>query len=195
MGHLSNNRINWWAIVHTFAILGQLSLCAAGTVVFVFSRPSRFDDHIPSDDEFWSDVGNNSTFPWVSAAIGAFTTFVYVLLLVVLWKTHCVKSHQFSSRNSAFKNVVVASSIIVFFVTAVDITLAVKSGLSGRYAICAAAATGSVFSILTIFADQVKLRNLSNELKKSYVLELREEGTSVHPIAPPSYEAAIGVAK
>lgn len=81
MGSSTANTANWWAVTHTLAILGQLSLCAAGILTFALSRPTRWDDHMPSDDEFWDDVSTNTTLPWVSGAVVSFSSIIIGLVV------------------------------------------------------------------------------------------------------------------
>ncbi|KAI1396740.1 hypothetical protein F4819DRAFT_474414 [Hypoxylon fuscum] len=199
MGSTISNATNWWAIAHTFAILGQLSLCVVGTASFALSRPSRFDDDIPSHDEFWDDQYTYSALPWASGAVGGLTTMLNIILFAVLWKASGGnKPSQSARRDNAFRNAVIVASIIMLLVVVADVAFAVKTGMDGQDVICAVASIGSILSMLAIGADHFKLQMFSREQKHSYVIELArvsEEGMSRPPEAPPSYEAAVGTRK
>ncbi|KAI2472024.1 hypothetical protein F4781DRAFT_428794 [Annulohypoxylon bovei var. microspora] len=197
MGFLTNNTVNWWAIAHTFAIFGQLALCVVGVISFAFTRPSNYNDHIPSDDQFWDDVDTHTVLPWVSGAVGAATTFFNVVLFIMLWKTYGPDRKRRLVRSiSGFRNTVIVGSVLLTLVLAADITLAVKTSLARRKDICATASVAGVFTILTICADLLRLRNLYGDKKKdNYVLELgqvSEESISAPIGAPPPYEAVAG---
>ncbi|KAI2612903.1 uncharacterized protein GGS25DRAFT_141190 [Hypoxylon fragiforme] len=146
MGDSIKNAVNWWAVVHTLVVLGQLSIFVVGTVTFVLYRPSSradSDSDIPSVDRFEDDFTKNSTLPWVSSAVGALTTFLNVILFIVLWKNYqMARRQQRTSCDIAFRNAVMGSSVLTTLVSTADVILAVKAGLSGKSAICAAAIVG-----------------------------------------------------
>ncbi|KAI1457692.1 hypothetical protein F4805DRAFT_457608 [Annulohypoxylon moriforme] len=197
MGSPTSNTMNWWAIAHIFAILGQLALCVVGVISFAFTRPSNYNDHIPSNDEFWDDVDHHTTLPWVSGAVGAATTFFNVVLFVALWKTYGPNKQRRLMRSiGPFRNTVLIGAAILSLVLAADVTLAAKSALAHRKDICATASIASVFVILTICADLLRLRNLYRDKKKdNYIMELGQlsDDSLSGPIgAPPPYEAVAG---
>ncbi|KAI0887261.1 uncharacterized protein GGS22DRAFT_186094 [Annulohypoxylon maeteangense] len=197
MGSPTSDAINWWAAAHILAILGQLALCVVGTVSFVFTRPNNYNGHIPSDDEFWDDVDHRTVIPWVSAAVGAATTFFNIVLFIALWKTYGPDRQRRLMRSiGPFRNTVLIGSSVLSLVLVADIALAVKSGLAHRNSICATASIASVFITLTICMDLLRLRNLYKDKKKdTYIIELGQfSGDDMSgPIgAPPPYEAVAG---
>ncbi|KAI1375051.1 hypothetical protein F4677DRAFT_152770 [Hypoxylon crocopeplum] len=201
MGYSTNRNMRTWAIIHALAIVSQLTLSAISIATFVFSRPSTFDDHFPSHDEFWDDFENKSTLPSVTGAVGGFATFINIVLFIILWQTYkAVKTGQFASGVGAFRNAVISSTVLITLVTVAELALAVKTGSSSQINICAAAGVACVFSVFTVCVDQLKLREVYNNQKKyNYTIELArvsDEDTSVDHIAPPpTYETAVGTAK
>ncbi|XXH05060.1 spindle assembly checkpoint kinase [Hypoxylon texense] len=201
MERSTTNTPNWWAIAHTFAILGQLGLCVAGTVTFAFARPSsQWDDHMPTSDEFWDDVSTNTTLPWVSGAVGGFTTVINILIFAVLYRAYRLRMvRRIDSQKNAFATATIVASVVLGLVFIADVTLAVNTGLRDLPAICIVASIGSVITIATMLADRYKLWAFySEQLKHQYVIELTrssEEGTSAAQGAPPSYEAAVRAPK
>ncbi|KAI1768835.1 hypothetical protein GGR53DRAFT_475949 [Hypoxylon sp. FL1150] len=197
MGSSTARTANWWAVAHTFAILGQLSLCAAGIVTFVFSRPNREDDQVPSDDEFWDDVSRHSTLSSVSGAVGAFTLVVNIIMFIVLLKAYRTsQARRLDSQKHVFKKAVIVTSVIQSLIFLADIAIAVNTGLAGLNIVCGVASIGSMFTLATIVEDNLKLRGLSREQKKhQYVISLTQvssrEDAITAPEAPPSYEAAV----
>ncbi|KAI5863144.1 hypothetical protein GGS23DRAFT_55350 [Durotheca rogersii] len=191
----SSNPMNWWAIVHLLNIVAQIGVCTTGTATYILSPPSRVDDSMPSFAEFWSDSETNRSFPWISGAVGAFATFLNIILLVLLWKTYTMNPPHLPVQNNSFRNLVLVGSVLIALIAGVDITLAVKAFLTGRFVIGAAAGIAGILSLLTIFIYQIKLQNIRRQRKENYVLELAGEGTSVHAIAPPSYTSVVGIAK
>ncbi|KAI1450954.1 hypothetical protein F5Y02DRAFT_412597 [Annulohypoxylon stygium] len=197
MGSSTSNGINWWAVTHILAILGQLALCVVGVIAFAFTRPNNYDNHIPSDDEFWDDVDRHTALPWVAGAVGASTTFFNIVLFVALWKTYGPDKQRRLMRSiGPFRNTVLIGSAILTLVLAADITLAVKSALVQRNDICITASIASAFIIITVCVDLFRLRNLSRDKKKdNYFVQLgqySEDGMPRHMGAPPPYEAVAG---
>ncbi|KAI0011841.1 hypothetical protein F4779DRAFT_571466 [Xylariaceae sp. FL0662B] len=186
----------WWVLIHVLAILGQLGVFVVGIASFVFSRPGDFGDHFPSHEEFWDDVETKSTLPWAASALGAATALISIVLFIVLWTAdRANESRQSTALSCRFRNVVMISSVIISLVVVADVGLAVKSGISDKIGICAAAAIGGGFSILTVCADQLKLRmHYRKQERHNYAMEHvrgSEEGL-ISPSVPPSYEVAIG---
>ncbi|KAI1096305.1 hypothetical protein F5B19DRAFT_488273 [Rostrohypoxylon terebratum] len=198
MGSSTSDGVNWWAITHILAILGQLALCVVGVISFAFTKPNNYDDYIPSDDEFWDDVDRHTTLPWVAGAVGASTTFFNIVLFIALWKTYGPdKQRRLMGSISPFRSTVLIGSVLLILILAADITLAVKCALAQRNDICITASIASAFIILIICADLFRLRNLSRDKKKgSYFVQLgqySEDGMPRHIGAPPPpYEAVAG---
>ncbi|KAI1212491.1 uncharacterized protein F4807DRAFT_373619 [Annulohypoxylon truncatum] len=193
----ARNAVNWWAITHTLAILGQLALCVVGVICFVFTQPNNYNGYIPSDDEFWDDVDHRTTIPWVSGAVGAVTTVYNVVLFFALWKIYGPDRQRRLMRSiSLFRNTVLIGSVILLLVLAADIALAVKSAFARRNSICATASIASAFIALTICADLFRLRNLYRDGKKDNCIveldQISEDGVSGPFRAPPPYEAVAG---
>ncbi|KAI2630718.1 hypothetical protein GGR54DRAFT_583859 [Hypoxylon sp. NC1633] len=191
---------NWWAIIHTLAILGQIIVFAVGVTTFVFSRPTEFGEQF-STEEFWDNQSRNVVLPWIAGGVGTFTTLLNSVTFVVLWKANkAVQLLQIASRVKTFGDAVIGCSVVIGLVVVADIAIAVKAGLSGQAGICATASIGSVLSITAILADHLKLRKVRSEQRKySYTLELgqvSEEDTSMPTAAPPPpYETAVASGK
>ncbi|KAI1074737.1 hypothetical protein F5B20DRAFT_562795 [Whalleya microplaca] len=133
----------WWVSIHVLAILGQFSVFAVGLVAFIFGRGTNFD-HFPSHDEFWDDAEATSTLPWAGSALGAFTTFLSIVLFGILWKADTAnRSSQFPHSRRVFRKLAVVNSVIISLIAAADIGLAVEAGRSGRNnGLCVTAAIG-----------------------------------------------------
>ncbi|KAI1143850.1 hypothetical protein F5Y05DRAFT_8370 [Hypoxylon sp. FL0543] len=188
--------IPFYAIIHVLSVLGQLALCIVGAVGFISTHPSGFD-HIPSDDDFKNDVDDDTTLPWVAAALGGVTAVVNIIIFVVLVRAYGPNEQVRLMRPiKGYKKVVIITSIIMKLIMSGDITLAIKGGEAGMTDICAAGAVGSFFLLLAIVADVHRLRKLKKDLKKSsYIMELgyaSEAGAGGPPGAPPPYYSAAG---
>ncbi|KAI0179984.1 hypothetical protein GGR52DRAFT_529297 [Hypoxylon sp. FL1284] len=145
MGESNTNTVNWWAVAHVVTILGQFSVCLTGAVTFAIGQPRRWDNHTPSDDEFWDDVTTSSTLPWISSAVGAFTTVLSIIVFTILHKAYKASSaHMLDNQDSqkdVFRNAVIGVTVALSLVVMADIAIAVNTGLSGLTAICGAAST------------------------------------------------------
>ncbi|KAI1771408.1 hypothetical protein F4818DRAFT_430191 [Hypoxylon cercidicola] len=173
MGRSTTNTANWWAAVHALAILGQLSLCAAGTIAFASARPGWEDNMQSDDDEFWDDVTVNSTLPWISGAVGGLTTTINIIIFVVLYRTYRVsRARRFESQKDVFKTAVIVATIILLIVLFADLAIALDTGLAQLTAICGVASIGrSVLiccSILSILASYESYINTGFGPKANY---------------------------
>ncbi|KAI1103777.1 hypothetical protein F4804DRAFT_216481 [Jackrogersella minutella] len=197
MRYFTDSKVNWWATAHILAIFGQLSLCVVSIICFAFTRPSNYDDHIPSDDEFWDDVSTRTILPWAAAAVGGFTTFVNIVLFIVLWKT-CGPNQQprLTRPTGGYRNAVIVGCIILSLVLVADIILAVKSGLARQDGICGTASAASLLTITAICADLLRLQKLYRDRKENIYFEelgrVSEDSMSGPLGAPPPYEAMTG---